>query len=603
MIRAYSMTIRLALLAALTASIGIAALAAASVLGSAPHRGRAEQRPAQSADLLLVNGRVYTLAWDEPAADGTPAPNAPYANGRWRPDAEAIAIRDGRVALTGTTAQATALGGPNTRVVDAGGAAILPGLVDAHVHIAELGASLERVNLVGVKTEAEAIARVVERAHRVPKGEWIVGWGWDEGAWANRYPTLDALSARVPDHPVVLRGLHTFASWGNRLAFERAGITRVTKAPEGGEIVKDSSGNPTGILLNRASQLLNAAIPRPAPAQLDARVLAGLNTMAAAGYVSVHEAGADADLMSALERLAAAQRLPLRVYAMLSARDKPLVEQWRQRGPDRDVTRMLVTRSVKAFDDGALGSRGARLLEDYQDRQGHRGMAREQSELHPDRLREMMRAGFQIAVHAIGDAGNRETLDFFEEAFKTIPSARTGRHRIEHAQVLHPRDVARFASLGIIASMQPGHAVEDMVWAEDRVGASRIEGAYAWRTLRRAGARLLFSSDLPGSDYNIFYMLHAAVMRQDTERRPAGGWFPGQRMTIEEAVRGYTTWAAFATFAERQTGVLAPGRWADLTVLDVDPFALAASDPAALLTGGVRMTIVNGRVVFEKKQK
>jgi predicted amidohydrolase YtcJ len=206
----------------------------------------------------------------------------------------------------------------------------------------------------------------------------------------------------------------------------------------------------------------------------------------------------------------------------------------------------------------------------------------------------MAKAGFQLAIHAIGDAANRETLDFLEDAAMTDPEARTRRHRIEHAQVLHPADIGSFAALGVIASMQPGHAVEDKAWAEDRIGPERIKGAYAWRSLRRAGARLVFSSDLPGSDYNIFYMLHSAVTRQGKDRQPPGGWYPAERMTAEEALRGYTTWAAYTAFVEDQSGVLAPGRWADLTVMDVDPFTAA---PERLLDGRIRMTIVAGRIV------
>jgi predicted amidohydrolase YtcJ len=553
------------------------------------------------ADLLVTNARIYTLTWSDPTVDGIPAANAPLTNGTWRPDREALAITGDRIVFTGTSADAARLRGPKTRVIDAAGATIVPGLIDAHVHIAELGASLERVNLVGVRTEDEAIARVVERAQRVPKGEWIVGWGWDEGAWASRYPTMAALSARVPDHPVLLRGLHTFASWGNRLAFERAGITASTPTPEGGEIAKDAGGQPTGVLLNTATQLLARAIPAPTADQLDARVLAGLRTMAECGYVAVHEAGADTALMQSLERLERARRLPIRVYAMLSARDEPLLATWRARGPMRDVSRMLVTRAVKSFDDGALGSRGARLLADYSDRPGHRGISREQSELHPDRLRDMMGAGFQIVVHAIGDGGNRETLDFFEQAFREHPAARSGRHRIEHAQVLHPDDVPRFAALGILASMQPGHAVEDKAWAEDRLGAARVNGAYAWRTLRRAGARLVFSSDLPGSDYHIFYMWHSAVTRQDPQHQPPGGWHPRERMTIEEAIRGYTTWAAYSAFEEDIAGTLAPGRRADFTMMDIDPFAVGSTAPERLLEGAIGMTVAGGRVVYEKR--
>jgi predicted amidohydrolase YtcJ len=544
------------------------------------------------ADLVLL-GRVYTLAWGEPSREGAPAKNAPFAGGAWHPDAEAVAILNGKVVFAGTAEAARAYTGPQTRTVTAPpNGAILPGLVDAHVHAFELGASLERVSLVGVKTQAEAVERVAARARTVPKGEWISGWGWDEGAWANQYPDMRLLSERVPDHPVYLRGLHSFAVWGNRLAFQRAGITAGTSAPEGGEIRKDAKGQPTGLLLNNATRLLERALPAPTPAQLKARLLKGLQTLAAAGYVTVHEAGADTAQMEALESLAKDGALPIRVYAMLAGRDTALLERWRARGFDRDASQMLVTRSVKAFYDGALGSRGALLLDDYSDRKGHRGQA--DATFDAGRLSAMLKAGFQLAIHAIGDAANRAALDFIQEHSGGFPGSLGLRQRIEHAQVLAPEDVPRFGGLGIIASMQPGHAVEDMAWAEARVGRSRIAGAYAWRSIRRAGGRLVFSSDLPGSDYDIFYGLHSALTRQDREGKPDGGWRPEERVTAEEAVRGYTTWAAYTAFRENVTGTLAAGRWADVTILTVDPFTAPAK---ALLDGKVRMTIVNGRIV------
>lgn len=551
----------------------------------------AAQSPAP-ADVLVL-GRAYTLAWPDPTPDGTPSAKAPFSNGTWHPDAEAIAMRGDRIVFAGTAADVRAFTGPQTRTITApAGGAILPGLADAHVHAFELGASLERVNLVGVKTEAEAVDRVAARAGTVPRGEWIVGWGWDEGAWANQYPDMRLLSQRVPDHPVYLRGLHSFAAWGNRLAFERAGITASTSAPAGGEIKKDAKGQPTGILMNNASRLLESAVPAPTPAQLKTRVLAGLKALAAAGYVTVHEAGADSAQMEALEALAKEDALPIRVYAMLAGRDQALLDRWLLRGPDRDPSAMLVTKSVKAFYDGALGSRGALLLADYSDRAGHRGQR--DATFHAAALARMLKAGFQLSIHAIGDAANREAMDFIEQNSGGFPGSLGLRERIEHVQVLAPEDIPRLSRLGIIASMQPSHAVEDMPWAETRVGPDRIAGAYAWRTIRRAGGRLVFSSDLPGTDYDIFYGLHSAIARQDRGGKPEGGWRPGERVTAEEAVRGFTTWAAYTAFRENVTGTLAPGRWADVTILTVDPFT---APPSALLSGRVHATIVGGRIV------
>lgn len=552
--------------------------------------------PSQAADILITNGHVYSMSWPEPGPDGSPAAGAPSIGG----DAEAVAVRGGEIVFVGSAASAETFRGEATRVIDVGGATILPGLIDSHTHVGNLGALLERVSLVDVQTEDEAVARVAERARDVPEGEWIVGQGWDEGAWANRYPTMALLTERVPNHPVFMRSLHSFAAWGNRMAFERAGITADTVAPTGGEIRKGPDGQPTGLLLNRATVLLEDAIPAPTPEQSKSRIVAALTRMATDGFVAVHEAGLDATDMRVFEELEAEGRLPIRVYAMLSARDAELSRAWLAKGPDRDANRMVVTRAVKAFYDGALGSRGARMIEDYSDRPGHTGVSGSEYGFDEALVADLMKAGFQVGIHAIGDAGNRETLNFIERVIAEDASVRAGRHRIEHAQVIHPDDIPRFAALGVIASMEPAHAVEDKTWAEERVGPERIKGAYAWRSLRASGARLAFNSDNPGSDHSIFYGLHAAITRRDKQREPADGWYPEQNMTAEEAVRGYTTWGAYAGFAEAQTGQIAPGRWADITVMDIDPFALAATDPGAILDGSIVLTVANGQVVYER---
>jgi predicted amidohydrolase YtcJ len=577
-------------------------LAAAIALSgcNSPEPPDAAATDAHRADLIIANARVYTLAWPDPEVDGTPAREAPRDDSGWHPDAEAIAVRDGRIVLVGSNADARALAGPETTVVELNGATVLPGLVDTHTHVFNLGAALTRVNLVGVETEAEAVERIVEAARDVPQGEWIVGQGWDEGAWADRYPDMQLLTERVPDHPVYMRSLHSFAGWGNRLAFQRAGITAETEAPVGGEIRRFADGEPSGLLLNRAVPLLENAIPPPDEETLKARVLLALEQMARDGYVTVHDAGLASAEMAALEALEAEGRLPIRVYAMLSVRDAELSRRWLARGPDTDNERFLVTRSVKAFYDGALGSRGARLLDDYSDAPGHRGVSGDQYGFDQALTAAMMQAGFQVGIHAIGDAGNRETLDFIESVYDLDPDARTHRHRIEHAQVLHPDDIPRFAELEVIASMEPPHAVEDMVWAEDRLGEERVRSAYAWRSLRAAGARLTFNADNPGSDHDIFYGLHAAVTRRDKARQPAGGWYPEQAVTIEEAIRAYTVWSAYAAFRERQTGVLAPGLWADLTIVDIDPFVTAERGPDALLDGNILMTVVAGNVIHPR---
>ncbi|MCP4897145.1 MAG: amidohydrolase family protein [bacterium] len=552
------------------------------------------------ADLLIVNGRVYTLTWDEPLPDGAIAPNAPHDENGWHPDAEAVAVTDGIIVFVGTTADAEAYRGRTTQVIDASGATVVPGFVDSHVHIAELGRLEVQVNLLDVHTEEEAIQRTINKVGDVTPGEWIIGWGWDEGEWANRYPTADRLSEAFPDNPVVLRSLHGFAVWGNRMALDAAGISADTEEISGGRILRNADGSPSGVLLNRATPLLIGAIPAETPEQTKAYVLAGLTKMAKDGYVAIHEAGAGTNIMAAFEALEAEGKLPTRVNAMLRSRDEALCRRWLEKGPSSDNP-MLAVRTVKAFYDGALGSRGARLIEDYSDRPEHRGVSGSTYGFDEVLVGEMMQAGFQVGIHAIGDAGNRETLDFIESQIVIDSATRELRHRIEHAQVVHPDDFIRFKNDRIIAAMQPPHCVEDMPWAEDRLGPERVKGAYAWRTLRTLEVPLAFGSDLTGSDHNVFYGLHSAITRQNKDHQPPGGWYPEQSMTAEEALRGYTSWNAFAAHWEHLTGKLQPGMWADISVVDIDSLVVGETEPGRLLDGKVLATVVAGKVVFQAK--
>jgi predicted amidohydrolase YtcJ len=558
--------------------------------------GCGKQQGSSAPDLILSNARVYTLDWPDPAVDGTLYPGAPHEDG-WRPDAQAVAISGGLVSYVGSDAEALALRGPTTQVIDLDGATLLPGLVDTHSHVFQLGLSLNRVSLNDVETEAEAVARVAERAREVAPGEWIIGQGWDEGRWADRYPDKRLLSEAIPDHPVFMRSLHSFAGWANQAALDRAGITSATTVPEGGEMRLGEDGEPSGLFLNRAVPLIEDAIPPPDRLQQRKILLDGLRQMAADGFVTLHDAGLNSLEMALLEELEAEGSLPIRVFAMLSVRDEALSREWLERGPDSDADSFLVTRSVKAFYDAALGSRGARLLADYSDMPGHRGVSGADYGFNQALTREMMLAGFQVGIHAIGDAGNRETLDFIEAVVAEQPAQRHARHRIEHAQVFHPDDLDRPAALGVLLSMQPPHAVEDKAWAEQRLGPGRIRGAYAWRTLREHGAGLVFNADNPGSDHSIFYGMHAALTRRGKDLEPRDGWYREEALNIDEVMRAYTRWAAYAGFREQYTGVVREGFWADLTVMDIDPFVLSEADPAGILEGRILMTVVNGEVV------
>jgi predicted amidohydrolase YtcJ len=544
---------------------------------------------------------VYTLNWAEPALNGAPGENAPVDQKGWHPDAQAVAIRGHKIAYVGSIEGALSYRGGSSRVVDLAGATVIPGLVDSHTHFFGLGEKLVRVDLTDAATEAEAVAIVAKRAQEIAEGEWIIGKGWDEGAWANRYPDKTLLSRMVPDHPVVLNSLHGFAAWANQAALDKGGLSARSEVPVGGEMRLGADGQPSGLFLNNATNMINAAVPPPSRDERIRYALAGLNQMAQDGYVTVHDAGLDAASMSVLEQLEREDQLPIRVYAMLSLRDEDLIRQWIDRGPDQDNDSMLVTRSVKAYYDGALGSRGARLLEDYADKPGHRGVSGDGYGFDEQLNAAAMKAGFQVGIHAIGDAGNRESLNILERVFREDASVKSNRHRIEHAQIMHPDDIPRLGQLGIIASMEPPHAMEDKAWAEERLGAGRMSGAYAWRSLRLADTRLTFNADNPGSDHSIFYGIHSAVTRQDKKGEPEGGWYADQKMTIEEAIRAYTNWSAYAGFREDDTGILATGRWADLTIMDIDPFVLGTTSPGKLLDGKIIMTIVDGKVVYEAR--
>ena len=551
------------------------------------------------ADIILTNARVYTMRWDEPDSNGTLSSKAPNNEG-WRPDANAVVIQNSKIKFVGQTTKALSYKGEKTQIIDLAGATVLPGLVDSHTHVFGVGAALERVDLIGVSTEEEMVARVVERAKITPKGDWIIGRGWDEGVWANRYPDKELLTKFVPDHPVFLSSLHSFGGLVNQKALDVVGINSSTKVPVGGEIRLGINGEPNGLFLNRAVPLVRDAIPTPSQEAMMIRALAGLNQMAEDGFVAVHDAGLDSSMMAALEELEAQNLLPIRVYGMLSLRDESLMEKWINKGPDEDLDSMLVTRSVKAYYDGALGSRGARLLNDYSDLPGHRGISGDGYGFNEILMTRAMNKGFQVAIHAIGDAGNREVLDILERVFDESPSTKSNRHRIEHAQILHPDDLPRLGQLGIIASMEPQHAVEDKTWAETRLGLERIKGAYAWRSLRQNKAHLTFNSDNPGSDHNIFYGLHSAITRQDKYSLPEGGWYIEEAVNVDEAIRAYTSWSAYASFKEDVTGIIAVGRWADLSIMNVDPFLISDDSPVDLLDGQILMTIVNGSIVYER---
>ena len=528
--------------------------------------------------LLLLNAHVITMAAGQPAA-------------------EAIAVSGDRIAWVGTSADARRLYPGATRVLDLHGATVLPGIIDSHTHLMELGKSLLQLNLKDVPSDKEAVERVRQRVATVKPGEWILGWGWDEGKWAAHYPDNRALSAVSPNNPVYLVGLHTFAAWANRRALELAGINKNTADPENGKILRDpQTGEPSGILLNRAQNLVEAHIPPMTLPKVEQAIELAARECARNGLTSVHEAKVTPIMVDAFRNLIRKGRMPLRVYAMLDGSDLQLVTTWLQRGPQVDSQHRLTIRAFKLFADGALGSRGAALLEPYSDAPQTRGLMTTPEPAVYDLTRRALQRGFQVCTHAIGDRANRLVLDAYERALREVPTARDPRLRIEHAQVLSPQDIPRFSKLGVIASMQPTHCTSDKAWAEARLGPQRVKGAYAWQSVLKTGAHLPLSSDFPGETLNPFYGIYAALTRQDPQGNPPGGWYPEQRLTLAEALRGYTLEGAFAEFEEKDKGSIEAGKLADFTVTDLDPAKVAPKD---LLNTKVLKTIVGGKVVYD----
>ena len=530
------------------------------------------------ADLLLLNARIITMNPGQPSA-------------------EAIAVFGGKIVWVGSSAAAQNLFRSPVETLDLGGATVLPGIIDAHAHLMSLGESFLKLDLKGVATPEEAARLVKQKAATLKSGEWILGWGWDEGKWAARYPTHELLTEAAPTNPVFLTGLHSFAAWANKRALLVAGITKNTRDPENGKILRDEkTGEPSGVLINRAQDLVTSHI---SPLDLDSVKIAlelAARECLRNGLTSVHEARVTPIMLQAFREMVKKDRLPLRVYALLDGANPTLLDEWLKRGPEIDPQHRLTVRSVKVFADGALGSRGAALLEPYADVPDSKGMITTSQAALTDLTSRCLGRGFQVATHAIGDAANHQVLNAYESALKQ--SAKAGneaRLRVEHAQVLAAADIPRFAQLGVIASMQPTHCTSDMAWAENRVGPARIKGAYAWRSVLKTGAHLPISSDFPGESVNPFYGIYAAVTRQDPQGRPEGGWYPEQRMTIEEALRGYTIEAAYAEFEETQKGSIEQGKLADLIVISRDPTAVAAKE---LLGITVLKTFVNGKLVY-----
>ena len=517
-----------------------------------------------------------------------------------RPVAGAMAFDDAGAILAVGEAGALHARWPDATRLDLGSATVIPGLIDAHGHVAGLGLSRMRVELEGTRDKAEVLARLRAFADSLQPGDWLLGRGWDQNDWPEQvFPTAADLDAAFPDRPVWLERIDGHAGWANSAALRAtgqdldAGGTRGDWHPAGGRIVRDAQGRATGVLVDGAMALVDGVLPAMDVASAERALSSGMQEAVRHGLTGVHDAGVSLLQMQAYRNLADRGEMPLRIHAMADGDSEALAWLCRE-GAYRHAGGRLQMRAVKLYVDGALGSRGAALLEDYSDDPGNRGLVL----MSPDQLGEAVAkardCGIQVATHAIGDRGNRLVLDAYEAALAGHPGLRW---RIEHAQVLAPEDLPRLAGLGVIASMQPTHATSDMPWARERLGPDRIHGAYAWRSLRDSGARLALGSDFPVESIDPRLGLYAAATRTDAAGEPIGGWLPGEVLTPFEALRGFTRDAAWAGFAEAETGTLAEGLRADFVVVAEDPLAIPATGLDDLT---VLSTWVDGRAAYTR---
>ncbi|MGV8941426.1 MAG: amidohydrolase [Lysobacter sp.] len=512
-----------------------------------------------------------------------------------QPHVQAIAFGgDGRILALGS-GDVVLRQYPDAKRLDVGKATVIPGLIDAHGHVAGLGLNAMQADLAGTASKDEALQRLRDFAAGLPEGVWLLGRGWDQNLWPEqRFPTAADLDVAFPDRPVWLRRVDGHAGWANSAA-----MTRVARdlsgdwQPEGGKIERDDQGQPSGVLIDEAMGLIDAQVPELDDAIAERALALGMQTAVEHGLTGVHDAGVSLATLRHYQQLADRGEMPLRINAM-AAGDGDALAMLCSDGLYQHRAGHLQMRSVKLFADGALGSRGAALLTDYSDDHGNRGLLMAKPEQLAEVTAKARRCGVQVATHAIGDRGNRVVLDAYAQALGNEVGG-DHRWRIEHAQVLSPGDLPRLAQMRVIASMQPTHATSDMPWAGDRLGPQRIETAYAWRELRDSGARLALGSDFPVESVDPRLGLYSATTRSDASGLPLGGWQPEEKLTAFEALRGFTLDAAYAGFDEDEVGSLEVGKRADFVVLAQDPLAI---DPLQLRVLQVLATYVDGRAVY-----
>ena len=537
-------------------------------------------RPQQPsfADLVIIHGKVWTVDQDHPKA-------------------EAVAVHGGRLVAVGSDAEIAKWIGPATKKIDAQGKTVLPGFIDSHVHFSSGGGEISSVHLRDANTPQEFSKRIGAHAKTLPKGEWMLGGTWDHELWGGTpLPSHDWIDAVTPDNPVFVTRYDGHMALANAATLRLAGITRDTKDPPGGTIVRDKDGNPTGLLKDAAMGLVYRVMPPPSEEQLLRMIHAGMDEARRYGVTSIHDISSTEDVR-AYQILAARGELTLRIYCIT-----PL-PQWE--GPATAGIRAgfgndwIHLGALKGFADGSLGSTTALFEQPYNDAPETAGLPNEMMLPEGNMLKMALgadKAGLQLVVHAIGDKANRIMLDVYSEVSKQNGVRSDRRWRIEHAQHLRPEDFSRFAQFGVIASVQPYHAIDDGRWAEKRIGHERAKTTYAFRTFLDHGVRLAFGSDWTVAPLNPMLGLYAAVTRATLDGKNPGGWFPEQKLTLKEAIEAYTMGSAFAEFREREKGSLTPGKLADIVVLDTDLFSIPSEK---IKDAAVRYTIVAGKIAYE----
>jgi predicted amidohydrolase YtcJ len=536
----------------------------------------------QFSDVSIVhNAAVYTSDLDSPLV-------------------EAFAYQGNKFIATGAT-KALQQKYPGAESIDMQGATIIAGIIDAHGHLLGLGQSLVNVDLRGTKSKSEILEVLKSRASSMLPGQWLLGRGWDQNDWdVIELPTAADLDLAFPDRPVWLERVDGHANWGNSNAMAVATAElNGTWQPEGGEISRDKNGNATGVFVDNAVTLIQAYVPDETDQELTNALTLAMNKTASVGLTGMHDAGTSLRVWRLLEQLKQNQGLGIRVYAMANGATQ-MLDYLCDKGSIIDPSAMLTSRSIKLYSDGALGSRGAALLSEYSDDPGNLGLLIESQETLTKHSTRAVNCGLQVNIHAIGDRGNRVTLDVLEAANAEDAAANNpGRHRIEHSQLIAIQDFQRFKDLNLIASVQPTHATSDMYWAEQRVGAERIKGAYAWQKFAELGIPLALGSDFPVEKPEPLLGFYAAVSRQDDKGWPDGGWYPSEKLSRQQALHGFTIGAAFAAFQEDQLGSITAGKFADFVVLSNDIMTVPVDD---ILNTKILKTVINGNTVFSSTE-